>query len=433
MDMMPTQNVRILVVDFYFSASVANLLKSKYEVLAVGTGQSALHILLQKHHGFSLVVTDIKLPDMGCLDFLKKVEKATRLPVVMMCDTFDQHLVMHGLMNGAMMCLMKPLSHKDIKKFWQFPIVKKREVMRAPRQPLMSDIPEDSITPREAVRPSVLGFRQFRHASIFPKKNLMTPESSSGSQRYGKRKIDEMEKGSCWSMGQTLPFSWTPDLRLGFPNIAQGSSISNACPSEVAHYVSVPGVGINLAANSVQQFRMCFRPQHIFQSQMVSPVATFAISPNMPFMMGQVPNNNTGQAPNNYHETMHREERESALTRFTRDPHCRQELKVIVRGSISRWEAQYLARASTPLASLASIIDSQGAAVLPTSVPIGLAIEMERIIFANLNAAYAQPEFMVPLPERIVGNGALGPGFPDVLDAGALFDAIIELLNELQT
>ncbi|XP_074279304.1 two-component response regulator ORR21-like isoform X1 [Silene latifolia] len=354
---------------------------------------------------------------MRCLEFLEKVEKETRLPVVLMCDTFDEELVTQALSNGAMMYLMKPLSQNDIKYLWQFPIVKRREILLESRPPLMPDIPEDSSTPREARRPFVVGSRQLPHASVFPKRNLMIPGSSSGSQRYGKRKIDEMERGSGWSMGQTSSFSWALDLRRGFRNIAQHSGISNAAPSELAHCTNVPGVATTLTVNRLQQFHM------YFQSRMVSPGATFGIAPNPPFMMGQ--------APNNHHETMHTEERESVLTRFMQDPHCRKQLKIIVKGSLSRWAAQYEARSSAPLPPLSAITVSSVPTVVPMSVPIGLAIVIEMFIFANLNAAYAQPgEFMVPLPEHMGGNEELGRSFLDVIEAEALLDAITELLNE---
>ncbi|XP_074279315.1 two-component response regulator ORR21-like isoform X2 [Silene latifolia] len=302
---------------------------------------------------------------MRCLEFLEKVEKETRLPVVLMCDTFDEELVTQALSNGAMMYLMKPLSQNDIKYLWQFPIVKRREILLESRPPLMPDIPEDSSTPREARRPFVVGSRQLPHASVFPKRNLMIPGSSSGSQRYGKRKIDEMERGSGWSMGQTSSFSWALDLRRGFRNIAQHSGISNAAPSELAHCTNVPGVATTLTVNRLQ------------------------------------------------------------------DPHCRKQLKIIVKGSLSRWAAQYEARSSAPLPPLSAITVSSVPTVVPMSVPIGLAIVIEMFIFANLNAAYAQPgEFMVPLPEHMGGNEELGRSFLDVIEAEALLDAITELLNE---
>ncbi|KAH9610846.1 hypothetical protein KSS87_003463 [Heliosperma pusillum] len=429
MDMVCALNVRILVVDFDLSARAANLLKSKYEVVTATTGEVALQFLLKKHHGISLVVMDMNMPDMSSLELLERIETETRLPVVMMCDTFDEHLVMHVLLNGAMMFLMKPLCHNDIRNMWQFQLVKEREVNLESGQPPMSDVPEENY------RAPVVGSPQF--PPVISRRNPMILESSNGAQRYGKRKLDEMERGHGWSMGQTPASIWIADLRRGFLNIAQHSGVSNVSPSEVAHCINVPGVATNLAVNGLQQFHMFFGPQEKLQAQMIRPFATSAIAANPHFVIGypigQAPNNNHLQAPNNNHlqapnnhGTIHREERESVLTRFMRDPHSREQLKIIIRGSLSRWSAQYGARSNNPVPPLASATVLQGPAV----VPIGLAIAIETFIYANMNAAYAQPgEFMVPLPERM-GNGEAGPSFLDVLDAESVLDAIIELLNE---
>ncbi|XP_074270497.1 uncharacterized protein LOC141594276 [Silene latifolia] len=468
---------------------------------------------------------------MSSLEFLMKVETETRLPVVMMSDAFNEHLVMHGLSIGALMFLLKPLCDNDIEQMWQFPIVKQREVLLESRQPL-------------------IGSRQL--PPVIPNNNPTIFESSNGSQRNGKRKIDDMQRGHCWSVGQTSASNWTQDLRRGFLNIAQHSGVPNASPSAVAQYINVPGVA---TANSLQRIQMYFSTQHQLQTRMVHPFATSAIPPNPNFIMahhmgqapnvnyvqphngnygyyvqapngnygqapngnyvqapnnnhgqapngnyvqasngnygnyvqaannnygqapngnyvqtpngnyvqapngnylqasngtygnyvqapngnyGQAPNNNyvqapngnNGQAPNNNHETIHRAERESALTTFMQNPYSREQLKNIVRGSLSRWAVQYGTRSSDSLPPLASTTVFQGPTVVQMSVPIALANELERFIYAHLNATYAQPRgFMVPLPQRMGGNGEQGPSFLGVLDPQTVLNAITELLN----
>ncbi|XP_074270530.1 uncharacterized protein LOC141594355 [Silene latifolia] len=490
---------------------------------------------------------------MSCLEFLMKVETETRLPVVMMSDAFNEHLVMHGLSIGALMFLLKPLCDNDINQMWQFPIVKQREVLLESRQPL-------------------IGSRQL--PPVIPNNNPTILESSNGSQRNGKRKIDDMQRGHCWSVGQTSASNWAQDLRRGFLNIAQHSGVPNASPSAVAQFINVPGVA---SANSLQRIQMYFSTQHQLQTRMVPPFAASAIPPNPNFMMahhmgqapnnhhgqapngnyvqapngnysnyvqaangnyvqapngnygqasngnygnyvqapngnygnyvqapngnygqapnnnhgqvpngnyvqapngnygnyvqaannnyvqasngnygnyvqapngnyGQAPNNNHGQAlngnyvqapnhnyvqaPNNNHVTIHRTERESALTTFMRNPYSREQLKNIVRGSLSRWAVQYGTRSSDSLPPLASTTVFQGPTVVQMSVPIALANELERFIYAHLNATYAQPRgFMVPLPQRMGGNGELVPSFLGVLDPQAVLNAITELLN----
>ncbi|XP_074270007.1 uncharacterized protein LOC141592990 isoform X1 [Silene latifolia] len=78
----------LIISQWYFAKTdVASL------VVTATTGEAALRILLKKHHGISLVVTDLFLPDMSSsLEFLQKVETETRVAVGMMSDTFNEHL-----------------------------------------------------------------------------------------------------------------------------------------------------------------------------------------------------------------------------------------------------------------------------------------------------------------------------------------------------
>ena len=66
---------KILVVDdeAINREILERVLRSRYEILTAENGEQALEMLRSRGEEIDLVMLDLSLPDMSCIDFLRKV------------------------------------------------------------------------------------------------------------------------------------------------------------------------------------------------------------------------------------------------------------------------------------------------------------------------------------------------------------------------
>ncbi len=112
---MSTQG-HILIVDDEASLrqTMARILqRAGYEVTTAAGGQEA--VALVSEHSFDLVYSDIRMPDMSGLDFLKIVhEKFPDLPVVLFTAQPDLNSAVEAVRSGATDYLLKPLKPQTV-------------------------------------------------------------------------------------------------------------------------------------------------------------------------------------------------------------------------------------------------------------------------------------------------------------------------------
>jgi len=112
----PKKTERILIVDD--EADIAAILKLHleepgYNTAWAGNGQAALQML--KDGGFSLVLMDIRMPDMNGVDVLKRIrESGLDVAVIMMTAHGSEDLVVECMTSGAVDYISKPFSLDDM-------------------------------------------------------------------------------------------------------------------------------------------------------------------------------------------------------------------------------------------------------------------------------------------------------------------------------
>ena len=109
-------NVKILVVDD--DAVTRNLLlkileQEGYLVNLVSSSKEALEKLEKEN--FELVLSDVKMPDMGGFDLMKTIKKRwPDLAVIMMTGYGDAYTVKEALLLGADEYITKPFKSQEI-------------------------------------------------------------------------------------------------------------------------------------------------------------------------------------------------------------------------------------------------------------------------------------------------------------------------------
>jgi len=103
---------KVLIVDdeIYFATNVANLLRSNnkdMDVLAVYSAEEALKQL--ENASFDIVVTDIRMPNMGGFEFIKKLkEKWQNISVIVMTAYGAKEVMENAFSLGTLFYIEKP-------------------------------------------------------------------------------------------------------------------------------------------------------------------------------------------------------------------------------------------------------------------------------------------------------------------------------------
>ncbi len=110
---MTKEQVRILVVDDerIVQGFLQRILEeARYDVITADNGQEALDKLAQ--FDVSLVLLDIKMPELDGLQVLERVRKISNVPVIMLTVVKEEAAVLATLSIGADDYVPKPFDHE---------------------------------------------------------------------------------------------------------------------------------------------------------------------------------------------------------------------------------------------------------------------------------------------------------------------------------
>ena len=109
---MSNRRTVLLVEDNELNIEIlSSILEKEYHVLKAYNGKEAIDILNNKSNKISLVMTDVNMPLMGgyeLLDYLKKDEELSLIPVIVMTQSDSQEEELAALSHGANDFLPKP-------------------------------------------------------------------------------------------------------------------------------------------------------------------------------------------------------------------------------------------------------------------------------------------------------------------------------------
>lgn len=107
------KELRIAIKDFLKEAGFKN-------VLQANSGIEALDIIeYYGHDKFSLILTDLHMPGMNGLDFIKNFKEKyndNQVKIIMMSSASDISTVYDAVMTGIDDFLIKPFDYEDVKK-----------------------------------------------------------------------------------------------------------------------------------------------------------------------------------------------------------------------------------------------------------------------------------------------------------------------------
>ncbi|XP_042503102.1 two-component response regulator ARR1-like [Macadamia integrifolia] len=115
-------NTRVLVVDddaAYLKIVEAMLRELQYEVVAVKCASEALAILWKRIVEFSIILTDLHIPEMDGIALLERVEVEFKIPVVIMSANDNKDVKSRCLESGTAFYVTKPLTASDLRNLWQ--------------------------------------------------------------------------------------------------------------------------------------------------------------------------------------------------------------------------------------------------------------------------------------------------------------------------
>ena len=114
------KNPRIIIVDDHkiFGEGFCSLLESyNYRILRVFTDAKSALNYINKKNKIDIVFSDINMPNINGLDFLKQIKKIdSEIKVIMMSMYTDKNIVNQAIKNNANGYLSKNCSIDDIKK-----------------------------------------------------------------------------------------------------------------------------------------------------------------------------------------------------------------------------------------------------------------------------------------------------------------------------
>jgi YesN/AraC family two-component response regulator len=88
--------------------------------LFAGSGKAALEIFYEKEQKFDFILTDINMPGMNGLEFLKEIRKSNKtIPVYVLSAYENNHYAQETLNMGASGFLSKPLIFSDLRNIIQ--------------------------------------------------------------------------------------------------------------------------------------------------------------------------------------------------------------------------------------------------------------------------------------------------------------------------
>lgn len=109
------EGVKVLVIDDeeVMRNLLTDVLSDKgCEVTAVANGAEAVARVKEK--AFDLVFSDVHMPEMNGVETVKAIKKIRPETVMVMMDSYPDHLLSQAQEAGAITCLHKPFNIKDV-------------------------------------------------------------------------------------------------------------------------------------------------------------------------------------------------------------------------------------------------------------------------------------------------------------------------------
>ena len=114
---LPVHQVLLAEKDQIVSSLIIHRLeRENYQVEHVQTGPEVLE-KLHESPSFSIVILDVKLPEMGGFEIIEKIRNDPRtqnIPVIILTAMGKEHDVIHGLEIGANDYMLKPFSPREL-------------------------------------------------------------------------------------------------------------------------------------------------------------------------------------------------------------------------------------------------------------------------------------------------------------------------------
>lgn len=98
---------------------VCKKIKFKCSIVEAGNGSEALHYLNNEQNSFHIVVSDLQMPKMDGLEFLKKVRSSERfksIPMIIMSNSQDENHLKECYKQGISGYFIKPASFSEYAK-----------------------------------------------------------------------------------------------------------------------------------------------------------------------------------------------------------------------------------------------------------------------------------------------------------------------------
>ncbi|XP_023515036.1 two-component response regulator ORR21-like isoform X3 [Cucurbita pepo subsp. pepo] len=239
------EELRVLVVD-HDSTTLKIVSKMLgvcgYEAVTAKCAIDALRIVKERKNDIHLILTDTHLPDMGRYELLEKImEQTSTLPIVAM-TTDDNEIVKLGcLFKGAMLCLVKPLTMKNIKDLWQFLFIGGRE---------------RSISIRTSNRVQKESTDENDVDKSTDKKSQKTKRKEHDEEEVSTRQV---EGDGSESTGPKKPkLIWTQQLHKTFLQAIEALGVDTH-PKEILQLMNVPGLRKENVSSHLQKFRFSLK------------------------------------------------------------------------------------------------------------------------------------------------------------------------------
>ncbi|KAI4342832.1 hypothetical protein MLD38_027403 [Melastoma candidum] len=116
-------NLRVLLVDDDLAclAILKKMLEEcSYHVIACQSGEEAMGKLKNSKDGFDIIMSDVRMPEIGGLQLLEKIATMKiDSPIILFSDEPDTETVLKGVHGGACDFLAKPIHISTLKMIWK--------------------------------------------------------------------------------------------------------------------------------------------------------------------------------------------------------------------------------------------------------------------------------------------------------------------------